>query len=346
MDGKCICGCLLHECWWTISCGREEPKGFFFPRTIEPTGESLGVDSLYMTYPYRLELADSVLIVMDLHGTDCFYHALSYPGLKYESSFGRKGKGPREITACTPMTVRNGRVYVWDGSKSTLLVYPLSALDEEDSVRRVSFEGKLPAAVDMAVVDDSTVVLGNLTGESRLILLPASGEAEKMFSLPAQEDGTLPDPKTGYLWRAFLSYSPESGKAALATQFGEVLEIYDLTDSTQQVSMGAGGVPSARKGNAYGSVMEGFCDVKWIGDKIYALFSGRSREEKEEAARSDSRIEGGNRIYVFDAKGRPETCYLLDRFIDGLTVDTTGNRIVGVTTSGELPFVLFDLPVR
>ena len=119
----------------------------------------------------------------------------------------------------------------------------------------------------------------------------------------AQDDISLED---------FLSIiTVELEEVAMATQFGDVIEIYNLNNGDSSCFVGNQGAPKENDGQ-----IEGFCDIKWVGENIYTLFSGRLRADlirKSEAGKKEPM--GGNIIKVFDRGGNVLEEYELDTYI-------------------------------
>ena len=126
----------------------------------------------------------------------------------------------------------------------------------------------------------------------------------------------------------------------MATQFGDVIEIYNLNNGDSSCFVGKQGAPKENDGQ-----IEGFCDIKWVGENIYTLFSGRLRADlirKSEAGKKEPM--GGNIIKVFDRGGNVLEEYELDTYINGFTVDELNNRLIGVTANLDTPILFFDMP--
>lgn len=70
------------------------PRYADFPevRTLSQV-KAISCDSVYLRYPYRVEIKDSLAVILDLHPESCFLHAFTYPDWKYVVSFGRRGEG-------------------------------------------------------------------------------------------------------------------------------------------------------------------------------------------------------------------------------------------------------------
>ena len=57
----------------------------------------------------------------------------------------------------------------------------------------------------------------------------------KFGVIPTVDEDALRNvrPALAQAWRSFIDYNPRNGILAVATQLGEVLEIYNLKDSTR-----------------------------------------------------------------------------------------------------------------
>ena len=68
-----------------------------FPQEQELKGRTILLDTALFRYPFRLHSGDGKVVVLDLHGTDYFFHAFSYPDFRYLSSFGKRGDAPQDM---------------------------------------------------------------------------------------------------------------------------------------------------------------------------------------------------------------------------------------------------------
>jgi hypothetical protein len=105
------------------------------------------------------------------------------------------------------------------------------------------------------------------------------------------ESGTIPTadkealqhagPALAQAWRSFIDYNPHNGVLAAVTQLGEVLEVYNLKDSTHVVCKGPHGEPEFRQSEGYAipTGIMGFSDVQVTDHYIYAVFHGRTFKE-------------------------------------------------------------------
>jgi hypothetical protein len=96
-----------------------------------------------------------------------------------------------------------------------------------------------------------------------------------------------------------MSLNSELRKIALATQFGEVLEIVDINDYSIKRNIGKGGIPVSAS-----MQINGYYDVKWMKNEIYALYSARTEDELRRQHSQGERISGGDMIQVFSQDGQ------------------------------------------
>lgn len=165
----------------------------------------------------------------------------------------------------------------------------------------------------------------------------------KSGAIPTGNDDALQNarPALAQAWRGFTDYNPNNGILAIATQLGEVLEIYDLKDTTRVVRIGPNGEPQFKIADGYGipAGIMGFSDVQVTDSAIYAVFHGRTF--KEIAQNNGQSPDGGRYIYVFSLKGEPLCKYVLDRYIYGIHVDEKSKTIIATDVNNDQPIVKF-----
>ncbi len=325
---------------YAVSCS--EKDYVTFPETVAVTTIQQNFDSIYMRYPYRVRLIDTALYVMDLHPDGYYCHEFAYPSMRFIRSFARRGKAPGELISAGNITVGGGgkTVYVLNDFGRKIFAY-----DRESGQMNpfIDLPEEMMYYSDFAPVNDSVFVFPDYYGQSRLFFADRHGKiVRKTGVIPATEHPSdISEAALGSAWRAFLGYNPRNGVAVLATQFGEVLEIYDLRDDRSKVVVGAGGEPRCRykENRAIPNGIMGYGDVFVGENRIYALFWGH---EYEKIARGEITIEGGNYIHVFDLEGNPLRRYELDRHVTGIFVDEASGEAL-CTDVNEEQLVVFDL---
>lgn len=317
-----------------------------FPQEKELKGEIIELDTAIFRYPFRIRVDGDKAIVMDLHNEDYYGHLFHYPDFKYLSSFGRRGDSPTEILSMENVRIQNSKVWTLDANKNELTRLGFSSSD--DSLFRdetVTLDEDILRPLDFAIYNDSTFIIPDYSGESRLCWVDRHGHAlRKMGTIPSSNEEALQHarPALAQAWRSFLDYNPHSGILAAVTQLGEVLEIYNLKDSTHVVRIGKSEEPEFKVADGYGlpTGIMGFSDVQVTDNAIYAVFHGTSFKE---IAKQQGRLpDGGKYIYVFTLKGEPLCKYVLDHYINGIWVDEKTKTIMATDVNSDQPIVRFS----
>ena len=257
---------------WLAACSRplRERVTVYdgFPQTAELAGTPLPLDTAVFRYPFRIRVQADRAVVMDLHGTDHFFHAFSLPDFRHLASFGRRGDGPDDLISAENMRWTGDTLHVLDSGKSQVahFVFAPSA-DSLLRVGTVSLDRQLLRALDFVSINDSTCLVPDYSGDSRFCVVNRDGRLLRRFgSIPtANEDALLHSrPALAQAWRSFIDYNPRNGVLAAATQLGEVLELWNLRDSTHTVLLGPGGEPQFQVRQGYGipTGIMGFIDVQ------------------------------------------------------------------------------------
>ena len=317
-----------------------------FPQEKELKGEVIELDTALFRYPFRIRIEGDKVIVMDLHGTDHYGHLFQYPSFQYLSSFGRRGDSPVEMLSMENFRFYNHAVWTLDANKSELTRLDYSS--SGDSLLRdetVTLDEDILRPLDFVVYDDTTFVIPDYSGESRFLKVNCQGKLiEKIGAISTANEKALHEarPALAQAWRSFLDYNPHNGVLAAVTQLGEVVEVYNLKDSTHVVRIGEHNEPEFKVSDGYGipTGIMGFSDVQVTDSAIYAVFHGTSFKE---IARQSGRLpDGGKYIYVFSLKGEPLCKYVLDHYIYGIWVDEATKTIMATDVNSDQPILKFS----
>ena len=114
-----------------ISCKPTPPSGDN-GEIVPLTSECLLKNSdLYMKYPYKIKVQDSIMCIWDLHGGDRFYHLYSYPELQFITSFAVNGRGPEEYISTGGFCMDEQHIYVFDTSRARLSIFRKDSLMQQ-----------------------------------------------------------------------------------------------------------------------------------------------------------------------------------------------------------------------
>lgn len=317
-----------------------------FPQEKELRGEVIELDTALFRYPFRIRVEGDKAIVMDLHGSDCYGHLFQYPSFQYLSSFGKRGDSPTAMLSMENFRFHNDKVWTLDANKSELTRLDFSS--SNDSLLReeaVTLGEDILRPLDFVIYNDTTVIVPDYTGENRLCWINHNGKLiNKSGSIPSANAEALQNarPALAQAWRSFLDYNPHNSTLAVVTQLGEVIEVYNLKDSTHVVRIGEHGEPEFKVSDGYGipTGIMGFSDVQVTDSAIYAVFHGTTF--KDIAKQNGHLPDGGKYIYVFSLKGEPLCKYVLDHYIYGIWVDEATKTIMATDVNNNQPILKFS----
>lgn len=320
-----------------------------FPDEIALNAQAISLDTVLFRFPSQVKVKENVAVVMDLHNLDHYFHVFTYPGWAYITSFGRRGEGPEEMLSAETFHFQSAdSIWALDANKMELTLWALSVKEKKaERVEAIAIDKKLVRTLDFFPVDSGFLVTDYM-GEHRYHTLSFEGEA-------LSSEGEIPSsttykeeikPALAQAWRSFIDYNPRNGIFVMATQLGEVIDLYNLKENTHTVIKGPHGDPQFDVVEGYGipSGINGFSDVKVTDHYIYAVFDGRSfkdliaRYEKGEEPE-----DGGPSIYVFDLKGNPVREYTLNHYICGIDVNEEAGLITATDVNHDEPILQFRI---
>ena len=287
------------------------PRYTDFPevRTLSQA-KAISCDSVYLRYPYRVEIKDSLAVILDLHPDSCFLHTFAYPEWRYVTSFGKRGEGPEEVLSAERVRICSpDSVWVLDSNRRQITRWRISASSGNiERAEEILLDERLIRTLDFCKTDEGFLVT-DYTGNYRYHVLDAHGQIkESIGSIPSErsldDSGKI---ALAQAWRSFMDYNPKNGVLAMVTQLGEVMEIFNLKTREHQVCYGPGGEPmfSIAQNEAIPKGIKGFNDVVVSDSCIYAVFDGISFKDRIRAFRSGKKQpEGGKHVYVFDLNGK------------------------------------------
>lgn len=338
---------LLHISILMQSCESKPFADFPFAKERFITGRVYSfLDSVYLRYPFRIRQIDSLLYILDMHGTEYYCHTLTFPKMTQTSSFAVKGNGPEQFLSVENIRLGSkGTLYLLDANKHSIGIYNHF---NNNSLKHINLSMNLIRCLDFAIVNDSLFVIPDYTGQYRINIVDNSGNIKKqLFQIPTKkrQDPNIPDIVLAQAWRSFLDYNPDNGILAMVTQLGQVIEIYNLkTNETINILYGKLGEPEFANQGVYAvpTGIMGYSDVHVGKDKIYALFWGTSFKDIRKENHYN-RIEGGNIIQVFSLDGTPLFEFTLDKYITGFCIDESRNTLLGLDVNNEQQIVKYQL---
>nr|WP_273157553.1 BF3164 family lipoprotein [Bacteroides fluxus] len=320
-----------------------------FPETKELSASTQVLYTALFRYPFRIRVQGDRAVVMDLHGQETFFHLFHYPDFSYLSSFGKLGDSPEEMLSAENIRWNGQSLWTLDANKSELTRFGFDS--SGDSLLRqetVGLDKDILRALDFVTYGDSTFIIPDYSGDSRFCWVNREGKLlRKMGKIPSSNEDALKNarPALAQAWRSFIDYNPENGVLAAVTQLGEVLEIYNLQDSTHVVRIGPHGEPKFQVSQGYGipTGIMGFSDVQVTDSAVYAVFHGRSFKEIAQNARRGIHVDGGKYIYVFSLTGEPLRRYVLDHHVCGISVNEREGIILATDVNKDEPIIKYKM---
>lgn len=324
------------------------PRYADFPEVITLSqAKAISCDSVYLRYPYRVEIKDSLAVVLDLHPDSCFLHAFTYPEWRYVTSFGRRGEGPEEILSAERVRICSpDSVWVLDSNRRQITRWRISNCNAERA-EEIPLDDRLIRTLDFCKTADGFLVT-DYTGNFRYHVLDQYGKIKQSVgSIPTEKN--ISDENSMALaqaWRSFMDYNPKNGVLAIVTQLGEVVELFNLKTGEHKVYYGPHGEPLFHISQGYGLPIGiiGFHDVKVTEHLIYTVFQGVSFKEIARSEKQGIHLpDGGSKLYTFTLTGLPVKCYELSKPVCGICVDEVQKSFFATDVFTDKLITEFDL---
>ena len=335
---------------FTKNSFKAEHSEITFPVTEELQGWVIPIDSVFFRYPYRLEVRGDRVVIEDLHGPDHFYHLFTFPDFRHLHSFGQRGEGPEEMQTVDDFRWDGQTLWALDNIKSELVRWELNnSRDKMVRSERIKLDKATFRALDIVPYLNNSFLIPNYSGDSRFCQVDRNGKLIKKWGeIPTERKDDLQKyPYAfGYGWRSFIDYSPKTGTLVAATQFGEVLEIWNVKKNTHKVFKGKLGEPEFEILPEYaipaGAV--GHNDIQVTDRAIYVIYRGISiKEDMMAHQKGKPLLAGGKTVRVFSLEGEPLKEYKLDHSVSGIWVDERAGKMWALDVNSDEPLVEYTL---
>lgn len=193
------------------SCDCNSNPSFPFTKEKYLIGMVLSVqDSNYLRYPFRIRQSDSLLYILNLHGTEYYCHTFTFPKMRQDSFFALRGNGPEEYLSVENIRLgSDGVPYLLDANNHSITIH--NSYNQMYN-KRIPLSRDLIRCLDFALVNDSLFVIPDYTGQYRINIVDNSGNIKKqLFQIPTKkrQDPNMPDIVLAQAWRSFLDYNPD-----------------------------------------------------------------------------------------------------------------------------------------
>ena len=240
-------------------------------------------------------------------------------------------------------------IWVYDTHKREVTRWGYSTEQRKVSLQEcVRIKDRMTHSSNCAWGGDSLFFFTDRSGVNRILKCNTRGEViGRIGTIPTEK--RVDDNKLGTLaqaWNGFVSYNPHKQLLAVASQLGDVIELYDLKHGTNKNLRGPLGEPvyqTTQDGWAVPTGIMGYSDIQITDRYIYAVFHGRTF--KEIAEDIEGTPDGGEYIHVYAHDGTPMCRLVLDHAIYGIDVDEENGIIWATDVNTEEQILIYSLPI-
>lgn len=301
--------------------------------------------------PSAIALVDSAVIILDAYADKPIVAIRSDNG-EFLGSLGGKGEGPGEFRSAwrvDPVPDDESRFWVYDFN-----LRRFTQVDLEEDLKEPERLVRAPMvtlAADVTVNDalwvDSSIFAVGLFTDGRIGVF-RDGQLREVVGPPPPGSEDIPIQVRQHAYQSLIAARPDRSQLALATRHADRLEIYqpngELVATAQrpysfeprfEVQRGGNGQPVMATGD---DLRFGFIALTVTADHIWAVFSGRTREE------APGRASLGEFVYMYNWNGELLHKFQLDSDVIGIAVDYAETAIFAVRHEPSPAILRYDLP--
>ena len=324
------------------------------PEEVEVSVRPMPGDTLMLGYGAALAVHDTLLLIQDNNAPGYIMRLCGYPSLRPLYNFVVKGKGPGELTGVGDFIVDGDSLRLYSNNEPKMLVYAWADLvrGELRPARTITYPAECANVSSLGKASDGRFVLGKYLGDpkaGRILLVDGEGGViGPRFSIPytteeAEQVSAYGDALIPMLWQATMAVDDEW--VVLGTRLGDVLEIYNLGDTTRnRVVRGPDGVPEVGVSDnsiTFGT-RSGYQCLQIDDDRIYALYDGAEFHPADDIEAVDTvKI---RQLRIFDMEGHWLKTCMLDRPISAFYLMNDGKTAVAIDPKSEYQLCTFEIP--
>lgn len=313
---------------------------------IEPNliqGEIIKIDGLVL--PNKMSLQDSILFIKDSRA-EKFVHLVDLKNKIRLTSFGVKGKGPGELLSAFSMDFYNNNLWVHDITLGKLVSFNKDSLlinlnSSYNYSNEIQFKEKARQNANPTWINDTVLVSTTLSESlNRLMFTDKEGVVSyEDFIMISPEKEDTPRAIHNQSYQALLKRNPNQSKIALVNRYSDLLEIYDLKEKESKLlKTHQNFTPIYEVVNADGDIRMvqdettrfGYIDISVTKDKIFTLYSGRTRGE--------GFANYANNVHVYNWKGEHLKSYQLPNLAISILAENN-NSLLTLEYKGGIPML-------
>jgi hypothetical protein len=285
--------------------------------------------------PLRIAATERHLVLAGPGDSILFVYDRSNGRLK--STFGRRGAGPgefRDVTSLQPSTSRSGdseAVWAFDatlGRLTELKIHPSGEMAVKQSVTG-RFAGQL---VVFPLGESNSVGMGSFSDRRVSIFDSAGTKVREVGELPLLSEG-VPASVAQEILQPSAVAQPNGLLVAIGARYAGRVDIYSSVDGrhtsaavpdpfSARVNVGYNGAVLLFRSD--GQTRFGYIGLAATSERVYALFSGRTRRG------FPGRANFGRALHVFSWSGRLLRSFELDRDVISIAVAPDGRTLYAI----------------
>jgi hypothetical protein len=320
-----------------LSCSRKIEYDNF-PETHALVGEKLNMNN-NLGRPYYIKINDNHLVIRD-DQYETKFTIFNIDSLHNVSFIGHENK---KLINPGPILIKMGQFFTYDNDKKKFISFYESEPDLSNSFL-------IPDQVifDVVEVSDSIFLAVGVLSQKRFALINRQGNVYfKDVNYPITTNAKIPDYIKSIACLSKLTINPNCTRIAAATQYGELLQIFEIDldipqikeisryekflpeFSVKEINNALNYVPSQK-------TRWGYLSIASNEKQIYALYSGKLQKR-------GVFFDTGSIVHVFDWDGNCLKKYQLDR--DVLSISLYDHYIYALykMPNGEYDLIKYPL---
>lgn len=334
---------------FAISCTKHKevtPTSIFSDST-QIEGKVVNVNLYSINKPVRAIMMDSLLIIKDLEANEYNFHIINVNKEKLIKSFGKAGRGPKEIEIPLGFNINPGKardINTYARTKQKLFCFNVDSVLDNDNYEPQLIK-KFPGNYLTPVLLQNNHFIATGPFEKGRYRISDKSLENHQFKYDYPDDLDKSDvsrPTKSMVYQGNFVLQPNGNYFAFAAGSCGVIEVFKTESKTIQKiknhhfynpiytveSEKDMRAPLNAKKNR-----NGFADLCATKKYLYVLFSGRTFMEYRE------KYAYGKDVLVFDWKGSPVKHYKLDKAVRCISV-TDNNKTLYAYASLPQPSIL------
>lgn len=309
-----------------------------------------GINAISSHRASDYKLHDSLLFILEYQSEFPMFRAHSLNDFRQLATFGKKGRGPMEITSGFTFSINPSGTYLWtvDNTKRQLFGFSLDSVlfqGKQLPDKKVDFpEGMLRFiyVIDMHMPSDSVFAFTVSSHKELATLMNTHGELlGHLGQLPIPRYNTDPDLGFAILNRHYNLFL--DSLMITSYRYFDRVTAYNYQNELQWSIVGPLHIQPERKydGNyfkTYDHTLKAYGHPHFYQGHVYIPFSGLGMFNSQGY---DIRQNYFNEIHVFDLHGNPKLKLILDNEISYFCFDSKRNRMIALSAMGD--FILYRL---